>query len=115
MTEQSRKVAKNYSPFDYISLSYYIASSRPHILFSDLNDPVSAAGLSAPAPTLPKLPMMSIEQIMAAQSDIEANHFILTSCIAAVTAVSKLAHRVQNKTSELYQVNAQLALLQRMY
>ncbi|KAL7178202.1 hypothetical protein ACSBR2_031369 [Camellia fascicularis] len=59
--------------------------------------------------------MMSIEQIMAAQSDIEANHFTLTSCIETMTAVTKLAHRLQNRTSELHQVNAQLSLLQRIY
>lgn len=96
------------------------SSSRPLTLFPDLNDPISSAGPSASTPTLPviplpNLPMMSIEQIMAAQSDIEANHFTLTSCMETVTAVTKLAHRLQNRTSELHQVNAQLALLQRMY
>ena len=65
-----------------------MASSRPLTLFPDLNDPVSAAGLSAPAPTLPNLPMMSIEQIMAAQSDIEANHFTLTTCMETVTVTA---------------------------
>ncbi|CAL5399758.1 unnamed protein product [Camellia sinensis] len=92
-----------------------MASARPLILFLDLNDPVSAAGPSASAPTLSNLPMMSIEQIMAAQSDIEANYFTLTSCMETVTAVTKLAHQLQNRTSELHQVNAQLSLLQRMY
>ncbi|CAL5404041.1 unnamed protein product [Camellia sinensis] len=92
-----------------------MASSHPLTLFPDLNDPLSAAGPSAPAPTLLNLPMMSIEQIMAAQSDIEANHFTLTSCMETVTVVTKLAHRLEKKTSELYQVNAQLSLLQRMY
>ncbi|KAF5932433.1 hypothetical protein HYC85_028604 [Camellia sinensis] len=96
------------------------SSSRPLTLFSDLNDPISSAGPSAPTPTLPviplpNLPMMSIEQIMAAQSDIEANHFTLTSCMEMVMAVTKLAHRLQNRTSELHQVNAQLSLLQHMY
>lgn len=32
-----------------------------------------------------------------------------------VTAVTKLAHRLQNRMSELHQVNAQLSLLQCMY
>lgn len=32
-----------------------------------------------------------------------------------MTAVTKLAHRLQNRTSELHQVNAQLSLLQHMY
>ena len=32
-----------------------------------------------------------------------------------MTVVTKLAHRLQNRTSELHQVNAQLFLLQRMY
>ncbi|KAL7222050.1 hypothetical protein ACSBR1_023883 [Camellia fascicularis] len=66
------------------------SSSRPLTLFLDLNDPISSAG--------PK-----------------ANHFTLTSCMETVTAVTKLAHRLQNRTSELHQVNAQLSLLQRMY
>ena len=97
-----------------------MASSHPLTLFPDLNDRVSAVGPSAPTPTLPviplpNLPMMSIKQIMAAQSEIEANHFTLTSCMETVTAVTKLAHRLQNKTSELHQVNTQLFLLQRMY
>ncbi|KAL7235673.1 hypothetical protein ACSBR1_019043 [Camellia fascicularis] len=67
------------------------SSSRPLTLFSDLNDP-SSPGPSTPAPTLSNLPghsattptllnfhMLSIEQIMAVQSDIEANHFTLKS------------------------------------
>ncbi|KAF5933595.1 hypothetical protein HYC85_029766 [Camellia sinensis] len=37
------------------------------------------------------------------------------SCMETVTVVTKLAHRLQNKTSELHQVNAQLSLLQCMY
>ncbi|GMP78713.1 hypothetical protein CsSME_00034540 [Camellia sinensis var. sinensis] len=65
--------------------------------------------------SLPNLPMMSIEQIMTVQSDIEANHFTLTSYMKIVTAVTKLAHRLQSRTSELHQVNAQLSLLQCMY
>ncbi|KAL7222051.1 hypothetical protein ACSBR1_023884 [Camellia fascicularis] len=96
------------------------SSSRPLTLFPDLNDPVNSAVPSASTPTLsviplPNLPMMSIEQIMAAQSDIEANYFTLTSCMETVTAVTKLTHRLQNRTSELHQVNAQLSLLQRIY
>ncbi|KAL7165775.1 hypothetical protein ACSBR2_036615 [Camellia fascicularis] len=71
-----------------------MASSYPLTLFPDLNDPISSSGPSAPAPTLPNLPMMSIEQIMAAQSNIEANHFTLKSCMETVTTVSKLAHRL---------------------
>ncbi|KAF5932987.1 hypothetical protein HYC85_029158 [Camellia sinensis] len=84
------------------------SSSRPLTPFLDLNDPISSAGPSAPTPTLPviPLPMISIEQIMAAQSDIEANHFTLTSCMETVTAVTKLTHRLQNMMSELHQVNA---------
>ncbi|KAL7264321.1 hypothetical protein ACSBR1_002300 [Camellia fascicularis] len=92
-----------------------MASSRLLTLFPDLNDPSSAARPSAPAPTLPNLSMMSIEQVMTTQSDIEANHFTLTFCMETVTAVTKLIHRLQNRTSELHQVNAQLLLLQRMY
>ncbi|KAF5933028.1 hypothetical protein HYC85_029199 [Camellia sinensis] len=96
------------------------SSSRPLTLFPDLNDLIISAGPSAPTPTLPviplpNIPMMSIEQIMTAQSDIQANHFTLMSCMETVTAVTKLTHRLQNRTSELHQVNAQLSLLQRMY
>ncbi|CAL5334188.1 unnamed protein product [Camellia sinensis] len=58
---------------------------------------------------------MSVEQIMAAQSDIEANSYTLRSCVETVTAVSNLSRRLQNRTCEVHQLHAQLSLLQRMY
>ena len=59
--------------------------------------------------------MVAVEQIMAAQSDIEANHYTLKSCVETMTAVNNLSHRLQSRTNEVQQVKAQLALLQRMY
>ncbi|XP_028117853.1 uncharacterized protein LOC114315437 [Camellia sinensis] len=52
---------------------------------------------------------------MVAQSDIEANHYTLKSCVETMTAVTNLSHRLHNRTSEVHQLNAQLSLLQRMY
>ena len=52
---------------------------------------------------------------MATQNDIEANHYTLRSCMETVAAVTNLSHRLQNKACEVYQVNAQLSLLQCMY
>lgn len=52
---------------------------------------------------------------MAAQNDIEANHYTLRSCMETVAAVTNLSHRLQNKTCEVHHVNAQLSLLQCMY
>ncbi|THG07452.1 hypothetical protein TEA_021794 [Camellia sinensis var. sinensis] len=60
-------------------------------------------------------PMRSVEQIMAAQSDIEANQYTLKSCVETMTAVTNLSHRLQSRTNEVQQLNAQLALLQRIY
>ena len=92
-----------------------MASSRPFSLFPDLNDPSSSSGPSAPALTHPSLPTLTIEQVMAAQTDIDANHLTLKSCMETVAAVTNLSHRLQNRTSELHRVNAQLNLLQQMY
>lgn len=52
---------------------------------------------------------------MATKSDIEANHIKLRSCMETVAVVTKLSHRLQNRTSEVHQLNAQLSLLQHMY
>ncbi|KAL7188440.1 hypothetical protein ACSBR1_038318 [Camellia fascicularis] len=52
---------------------------------------------------------------MAAQSDIEANHFTLRSCTETVATVTNLSLRLQARMSEVHQVNAQLTLLQHMY
>ncbi|KAL7246467.1 hypothetical protein ACSBR2_001544 [Camellia fascicularis] len=100
-----------------------MASSR-HTLafFLDLNTPPStsepqqSAHAPAPAPALIlNYPTLSVEQIMAMQSDIDANHFTLKSCAETVAAVSNLPHQLQNRTSEVHQLNTQLFLLQRMY
>ncbi|KAL7258301.1 hypothetical protein ACSBR1_004429 [Camellia fascicularis] len=44
---------------------------------------------------------MSVKQLMAAQSDNDANHYTL--------------NLLQNKTNEIHRLNAQLSLLQHMY
>lgn len=104
------------------------SSHGPLTLFPDLNESTieitgsvalqaqpSAPGLSAAAFALLNFPILSVEQIMAAQTDIEANHFTLKSCLETVTTVSKLSHRLQNRTSEVHQLIAQHSLLQRIY
>ncbi|KAL7249908.1 hypothetical protein ACSBR1_011984 [Camellia fascicularis] len=92
-----------------------MALSHSLTLFPDLNDPISSHGQSIVAPTPLNFPTLSVEQIMAAQSDIEANHYTVKSCMEIVTAVSNLSHRLQNRTSEVHRLNTQLSLLQRMY
>ncbi|CAL5336205.1 unnamed protein product [Camellia sinensis] len=91
------------------------ALSHSLTLFPDLNDPKSSPGQSALAPTPLNFSTLSIEQITTAQSDIEANYYTLKSCMEIVTVVSDLSHRLQNRTSEVHRLNAQLSLLQRMY
>ncbi|GMQ00875.1 hypothetical protein CsSME_00047755 [Camellia sinensis var. sinensis] len=92
-------------------------------LFPDLNEStreiIGAVALE-PQPNAPEFasltfPMRSVEQRMAAQSDIEANQYTLKSCVETMTAVTNLSHRLQSRTNEVQQLNAQLALLQRMY
>ncbi|THG08424.1 hypothetical protein TEA_015082 [Camellia sinensis var. sinensis] len=80
-----------------------MASPRSLTLFPDLNDPINSSGSRSSTPTasLPNLPVLSIEQIMAAQSDIEANHFTLRSCTETVAAVTNLSLRLQARTSEV--------------
>ncbi|KAL7173950.1 hypothetical protein ACSBR2_033249 [Camellia fascicularis] len=94
-----------------------MASSRhPLTLFSNLNDsPIENAEAStsdprqsAPAPVPVPVPILnflvtSVEQTMAAQSNIDVNHYTLKPCIKTVTAVTNLFHRLQNKTSESLQ------------
>ncbi|KAL7243028.1 hypothetical protein ACSBR1_015439 [Camellia fascicularis] len=58
---------------------------------------------------------MSVKQIMATKSDIEANSYTLKSCVKTMAAVTNLFRRLQNRTFEVYQLSAQLSLLQRMY
>ncbi|CAL5365747.1 unnamed protein product [Camellia sinensis] len=59
--------------------------------------------------------MRSVEQRMAVQSDVEANQYTLKACVESMTAVTNLSNRLQSRTNEVQHVNAQLALLQRMY
>ncbi|GMP83469.1 hypothetical protein CsSME_00037368 [Camellia sinensis var. sinensis] len=59
--------------------------------------------------------MRSVEQKMAVQTDIEANQYTLKSYVETMTAVTNLSHRLQSRTNEVQHLNAQLALLQRMY
>ncbi|CAL5333509.1 unnamed protein product [Camellia sinensis] len=60
-------------------------------------------------------PMRSVEQRMAVQSDVEANQYTLKTCVESMTAVTNLSNRLQSRTNEVQHLNAQLALLQRMY
>lgn len=75
---------------------------------------------NAPGPNAPvfaplNFPMPSVEQIMAAQSDIEDNHYTLKSYVETMTAVTNLSHQLHNRTSKVQQLNTQFALLQLMY
>ncbi|KAL7168230.1 hypothetical protein ACSBR2_038628 [Camellia fascicularis] len=69
---------------------------------------------SAPAHVL-NFPALSVEQTMASQSDIDANNFTLKSYVEMVTAIYNLSYQLQNETSEVHRLNAQLSLLQSMY
>ncbi|CAL5371212.1 unnamed protein product [Camellia sinensis] len=100
------------------------SSSRSLLtLFPDLNEStreITGAVAREPQPSAPEFapltfPMRSVEQRMAAQTDIEANQYTLKSCVETMTAVTNLSHRLQSRTNEVQQLNAQLALLQRMY
>ncbi|GMP73936.1 hypothetical protein CsSME_00031516 [Camellia sinensis var. sinensis] len=100
------------------------SSSRGLVtLFPDLNESTrETTGVVArePQPNTSgfaplNFPMRSVEQKMAVQTDIEANQYILKSCVETMTAVTNLSHRLQSRTNEVQQLNAQLALLQRMY
>ncbi|THG08038.1 hypothetical protein TEA_011872 [Camellia sinensis var. sinensis] len=92
-------------------------------LFPDLNESTrerTGAVALEPQPSAPEFaplnfPMRSVEQRMAVQTDIEANQYTLKSCVETMTAVTNLSHRLQSRTNEVQQLNAQLALLQRMY
>ncbi|THG19751.1 hypothetical protein TEA_008305 [Camellia sinensis var. sinensis] len=92
-------------------------------LFPDLNEStreIAGAGASEPQPNTSgfaplNFPMRSVEQKMAVQTDIEANQYTLKSCVETMTAVTNLSHRLQSRTNEVQQLNAQLALLQLMY
>ncbi|KAL7239964.1 hypothetical protein ACSBR2_005765 [Camellia fascicularis] len=70
------------------------------ILFPDLNESmIEMTDSDSPEPqpqahppsSIFSFPAMSIEQIMAAQSYIEANSYTLRSCVETVTAVSNLS------------------------
>ncbi|CAL5437957.1 unnamed protein product [Camellia sinensis] len=82
---------------------------------STLGSQPNAPGPSAPVFTPLSFPMLSVEQIMAAQSDIEPNHYTLKSCVETMTAVTNLSHQFQNRTIEVQQLKAQLSLLQCKY
>ena len=92
-------------------------------LFPDLNEATrertGAVALdtqpSAPEFTPLNFPMRSVEQRMAVLSDVEANQYTLKVCVESMTAVTNLSNRLHSRTNEVQQLNAQLALLQRMY
>ncbi|KAL7250413.1 hypothetical protein ACSBR1_012425 [Camellia fascicularis] len=87
------------------------SSRRPLTLFPNLNDSlIEIANInssepqqnaSALAPVF-SFPTMSVEQLMAVQCDIYANHYTLKSCVEIVNAVSNLSRRLQNRTNELH-------------
>ncbi|CAL5330632.1 unnamed protein product [Camellia sinensis] len=100
------------------------SSSRSLLtLFPDLNEStreITGAVAREPQPNTSdfaplNFPMRSVEQKMAVQTDIEANQYTLKSCVETMTAVTNLSNRLQSRTNEVQQLNAQLALLQRMY
>ncbi|GMP98764.1 hypothetical protein CsSME_00046526 [Camellia sinensis var. sinensis] len=92
-------------------------------LFPDLNEStreITGAVALEPQPSAPEFAplnfsMRSVEQRMAVQSDVEANQYTLKSFVETMTAVTNLSNRLQSRTNEVQQLNAQLALLQRMY
>ncbi|CAL5340283.1 unnamed protein product [Camellia sinensis] len=92
-------------------------------LFPELNEStreITGAMASEPQPNTSgfaplNFPMRSVEQKMAVQTDIEANQYTRKSCVETMTAVTNLSHWLQSRTNEVQQLNAQLALLQRMY
>ncbi|GMP46813.1 hypothetical protein CsSME_00014834 [Camellia sinensis var. sinensis] len=113
MASSSRSATKNMA-----------SSSRGLLtLFPDLNEStgeITGAVAREPQPNTSgfaplNFPMWSVEQKMAVQTDIEANQYTLKSCVETMTAVTNLSHRLQSRTNEVQQLNAQLALLQRMY
>ncbi|CAL5349253.1 unnamed protein product [Camellia sinensis] len=117
--------ATNLQPLSFALLFFAMASSHGSLtLFPDLNEStieMTDSDSPEPQPRAPppspvfNFPAMSVEQIMAAQSDIEANSYTLRSCVETVTAVSNLSRRLQNRLCEVHRLNAQLSLLQRMY
>ncbi|CAL5392784.1 unnamed protein product [Camellia sinensis] len=100
------------------------SSSRPLLtLFPDLNEStreITGAVSREPQPNNTgfaplNFPMQSVEQKMAVQTDVEANQYTLKACVESMTAVTNLSNRLQSRTNEVQHLNAQLALLQRMY
>ncbi|KAL7163135.1 hypothetical protein ACSBR2_039268 [Camellia fascicularis] len=91
-------------------------------LFPDLNDsPIEVADTSsfeprqsAPAPTL-SFPGLPVEQLMAVQSDIDANHYTQKSCVEAIITDSNLSYQLQSRTNEVHQLKAQLSLFHSMF
>ncbi|KAL7219557.1 hypothetical protein ACSBR2_012583 [Camellia fascicularis] len=78
------------------------------------SEPRQSALVPALAPIL-SFPELLVKKTMAAQSDIDVNHYTLKSCVETATAVSNLSHLLKNRTSEVHRLNTQLSLLQRMY
>ncbi|KAF5954853.1 hypothetical protein HYC85_007709 [Camellia sinensis] len=58
---------------------------------------------------------MSVEQMMATQSDIDSNSYTLKSYMETVTAISNLFRTFANRVNKVYRLNVQLSLYQRMY
>ncbi|KAL7189770.1 hypothetical protein ACSBR1_039416 [Camellia fascicularis] len=77
------------------------SSRRPLTLFPDLNNSLIEITICfeyqqsapTPAPVLHFL-ALSVEQLMATQSEIDANHYTLKSCVETVIAVSNLSRQL---------------------
>ncbi|KAL7181271.1 hypothetical protein ACSBR1_040194 [Camellia fascicularis] len=101
-----------------------MAPSRLLTLFFDLNDSsIKIANTNSSKPrqnahapiSVFSLLVLSVEQLMVAQSDIEVNSYTLKSCVETMTTVSNLSLRLHSRTNEVHQLNAQLYLFQGMY
>ncbi|KAL7212373.1 hypothetical protein ACSBR2_015122 [Camellia fascicularis] len=79
------------------SLSFLNESTR-EITGASALEPQPSNLLSSPVLSYPE---MSVEQIMATQSNIEANSYTLKSSVETMVAVTNLSRRLQNRTFEL--------------
>ncbi|GMP69289.1 hypothetical protein CsSME_00028607 [Camellia sinensis var. sinensis] len=98
-----------------------MAYTRPLTPFSDLNEipeevrdtTTSNPHRKSPAPTFN--PVLPLDQLLAAKSDMDANLHTLSLYVKAMTSVSNVSRRLQSRTNEVQRLTAQLALFQCMY
>lgn len=60
-------------------------------------------------------PVVSLDQLLVAKSDINTNAHTLKTRVEIVTAVTNLSCQLQSKTNEVHQLRARLSYFQRMY